>query len=257
MIEYLRKSFDKFTQDALAKLFYDIIKWLIPSTILFAFSKLFPDDTSIGKFLSKTINLSYYSIILLLITSIILTVISVGIVFYRKYSALKDSSAIDELTGLKNHNAFKDYLTKLISDSSLSDKTFSIIMIDVDDFKRFNTNYSPNIADSVLGKVGELLKNDKRITDEVFRQFRRGDEFIVITNETSLNDAFKAAERKRILINKTTFSVDEGLYKLSVSCGVTEYKNGKDDFNSITDRVNRALVEAKSQAEKNNTKTII
>jgi diguanylate cyclase (GGDEF)-like protein len=255
--KYFKKSFEKFTQDALSKLFYDILKWLLPATAIFAFSKFFPDSTSVGQLLSRKLSLSIYVIILCIFLLSASIIISISIVFYKKYNALKNNSLIDELTGLKNHKAFEEYLTNLIVNLNQSDKTFSIIMIDVDNFKRFNTEYSPNIADGVLSKVGELLRNDKRITDEVFRQFRRGDEFIVIASDTNLSDAIKAAERKRNLIGNTTFAIEDTSCKLSVSCGVTEYKRGKDDFVAITDRVNKALVEAKSQEGKNNTKSIV
>lgn len=257
MKSYLKKSFEKFKQDALSKLFYDLLKWLIPTTILFALSKVLPDSTSLGQILSTKIRISVYAALLIVLSLLILAILIITVIFSKKYNSLKKSSVIDELTGLKNHKAFREYLVENIENLMNSNKTFSIILIDVDDFKRFNTDYSPNIADSILGKVGELLGNDKRATDEVFRQNLRGDEFVVVTNETNLNDAYKAAERKRVLIHETTFIVGQDSYKLSVCCGVTEYKKGKDDFSTITDRANKALVEAKAQYKKNNTKTII
>jgi diguanylate cyclase (GGDEF)-like protein len=254
MASYFRKSFDKFRQDALSKLFYDILKWLIPATIIFAASKIIPKKTSIGHLISSPITFTFYAVFLIGLVIIAVTVVTVTILFNRKYKALQKDNFTDELTGLKNHKAFKENLTERLE---ASNSTFSIIIIDVDDFKKFNTDFSPNVADGILAKLGELLNNDKRITDETFRQFLRGDEFVVITNETNLNDAYKAAERKRILIEKTSFVIGDTAHKLTVSCGVTEYKKGKDDFKSITERVNQALVEAKKQTGKNVTKTII
>jgi diguanylate cyclase (GGDEF)-like protein len=252
-MNYLKKSLDKFRQDALSKLFYDLLKRLLIVILAFASTKFFPDTTSIGEFLTKKISLSVYAIFLIGLVIIGLTVLVVLILFNRKYQAVRNDNFTDELTGLKNHKAFHEYINNKVT----SDRIFSIIIIDVDDFKRFNTDYNPNTADKILGKLGELLGNDKRVTDETFRQFLRGDEFVVIANETSLNDAIKAAERKRGLIAKTTFIVDDKPFKLTVSCGVTEFKKGKDDFTSLTNRVNQALVEAKGINGKNNTKSII
>ena len=252
-MSYLKKSFDKFRQDALSKIFYDILKWLTIAILAFAATKLFPKDTSFGELLTTPLSLSLYTVLLIALGTIIITVLVVYIIFSRKYEAIRTDNFTDELTGLKNHKAFKEHLTKRL----FNDRTFSIIIIDVDDFKRFNTEYNPNIADQVLGKLGELLSNDKRITDETFRQFLRGDEFVIIASDTSLNDAVKAAERKRTLIENTTFVVEQKPMKLTVSCGVTEFKKGKDDFVSITDRVNQALVDAKGVSGKNNTKSII
>ncbi len=252
-MSYLRKSLNKFRQDALSKVFYDLLKWLLLAILVFAATKLFPDTTSFGQFLTKKVNLSTYTILLVGLGIIGLTVFVVSLLFNRKYHVIRNDNFTDELTGLKNHKAFHEYIHNKIT----SDRTFSIIMIDVDDFKRFNTDYNPNTADKILGKLGELLGNDKRATDETFRQFLRGDEFVVIANDTSLNDAIKAAERKRMLIANTTFVVDEKPFKLTVSCGVTEFKKGKDKSDTLTNRVNQALVEAKGVAGKNNTKSII
>ncbi|HWJ28913.1 MAG TPA: GGDEF domain-containing protein [Flavisolibacter sp.] len=252
-MSYLKKSLDKFRQDALSKLFYDLLKWLLLTILAFAATKLLPGTTSIGEFLTKKATLSIYSIFLIGLGIIGLTVLIVSILFNKKYQVVRNDNFTDELTGLKNHKAFHKYINNKVT----GDRTFSIIMIDVDDFKRFNTDYSPNTADKILGKLGELLGNDKRATDETFRQFLRGDEFVVIANDTNLNDAIKAAERKRGLIANTTFVIDEKPFKLTVSCGVTEFKKGKDDFSTLTNRVNQALVEAKGITGKNNTRSII
>jgi diguanylate cyclase (GGDEF)-like protein len=253
MLSYFKKSLTKFRQDALSKIFYDILRWLIITILIFSATKLFPKDTSLGAVLTTNLTLSIYTVLLIVLGIIILTVFLISIIFNRKYEAVRTDNFTDELTGLKNHKAFKEYLTKKL----LNDRTFSMVILDVDDFKRFNTEYTPNIADKVLSKLGELLSNDKRITDETFRQFLRGDEFVIIASDTSLNDAVRAAERKRNLIENTTFVVEGKPMKLTVSCGVTEFKKAKDDFVSITDRVNEALLDAKRVSGKNNTKSII
>jgi len=257
MGNYWKKSFEKFRQDALSKLFYDILKWFIPATILLAASKIFPKDTSLGQLISKPVTFTIYSLFLIGLLIVAITVVVVSILLNKKYKALQRDNFTDELTGLRNYKAFKEYLNAKIIDLKSAEKTFSIIVLDVDDFKNFNTQFNPNTADNILSKLGELLNNDKRITDETFRQFLRGDEFVIIANETNLNDAYKAAERKRNLIEKTTFTIGYTSHKLTVSCGVTEFKKGKDDFITITDKVNQALVEAKRQVGKNNTKSII
>jgi diguanylate cyclase (GGDEF)-like protein len=256
MPNYISRSFEKFRQDALSKLFYDILKWLIPATVLFAVSKVVPEDTSIGQLISKTFSITVYFFLLIVLLIIVLTVIIVSFLFNKHYKVLQKDNYTDELTGLKNHKEIKEYLAVKINDSKRLSKTFSLIIVDVDDFKNLNTKFTPNIADKLLTKLGELLGNDKRITDETFRQFLRGDEFIVLATDTNLNEAYKAAERKRNLIEKTSFTIEGISHNLTVCCGVTEFKK-EDDIRSITDRLNQALVEAKKQVGKNNTKTII
>lgn len=75
-----------------------------------------------------------------------------SILFNKKYKALRRDNFTDELTGLRNYKAFKEYLNGKINDFKNSEKTFSIMIIDVDDFKNFNTEFNPNTADTILSK---------------------------------------------------------------------------------------------------------
>lgn len=254
MITYLKRSFEKLKQDALSKVFYDITKWVFITALSFALSNYLPDIFAVGRYLTIPVVLSVYSALLSLMLTILITVVVVGYIFNRKYQTAKANALTDDLTGLKNHKALRTSIDEKVKNV---DRTFSIIILDVDDFKKFNSQFGSNIADNLLAKLGELLNNDRRITDETFRQFLRGDEFVIVASDTNLDNAYKAAERKRTLIEQTTFSVGNELHKLTVSCGVTEYKKGKDEFTSLTDRANQALSQAKNIAGKNNTKSII
>lgn len=64
-------------------------------------------------------------------------------------------------------------------------------------------------------------KYTSRATDETYRFYMRGDEFLIIAQQTSLTNAKLAADRKRKLIESTTLNVNDKNYKLTVSCGVT------------------------------------
>ncbi len=256
MNKYIRDSIDRFKKDALSKAIYDIFKWLLPFTVVFAATHLMPKNFSFVKIISTKFEITFYWIVLYSLFLTMLSILAVRVIFKKKFNALQTDNFTDELTGLKNHKALKENLNLKLNEFIHSAKTLSLIIIDVDDFKAFNTNVGFNTADEILKKVGELLSNDKRATDETFRQFLRGDEFLVIATETSLHGAFIAAERKRELIQNAIFTVGDNQYKLTVSCGVTELKKD-DDYKTITDRVNAALNEAKKQAGKNCTKSII
>lgn len=257
MTSYILQSVKKFKQDGLSKVFYDVIKYLLICLFVFSATKLVPANTSFGQIISSQFSISLYSLILIILLAIIVTIIFLKIIFDTKYKALQKDNFTDELTGLKNHKALKDYLNNKLLASDQNTKTISLILIDIDNFKSFNESEGYNTADKILGKVGELLSNDKRITDEVFRQFLRGDEFLIVTNDTNLTEAFHAAERKRKLIENTTFIVEGKSFRLTVSCGVTELNKGKESYQSITNRVNSALSIAKQQPNKNCSKTII
>lgn len=250
---YFTKSIKKFKDDVLSKGIYDILKWLFIFLILLIPSRWIPYVN--GLLITKH-SISIYWILIASILLITVTTLIVSYLFNNKIREVLNNNHTDELTGLKNHKALNEYLNQKIHEYKTKGDALSIIIIDIDDFKSFNTTVGFNVADQILKKVGELLGNDRRATDETFRYFNRGDEFLVIAAETSLSQAYQAAERKRKLIEKNLFSIEGVNHQLTVCCGVAELKKG-DDFTAITNRVIEALNEAKKISGKNNTKSIV
>lgn len=249
-MKHIRKSFEKFKSELLSKGFYDIFKAILIflggllSTYLFS---LLP---GIKNFLITELSIPYYFLIILILIFFCLLYL-----IFRYKSKLDDIitiNKIDDLTGLKNHKALEEKLNQLIKDFK---ENTSFIIIDIDNFKSFNSEFSYQVADMLLKSIGELLGNDKRVTDETFRYFHRGDEFIIVANETNLSQAIQAAERKRKLIHKNIFEVNNVNHQLTVSCGVTTLKKD-DNIDSLKERLSKALSEAKKIPGKNNTKSI-
>lgn len=165
----------------------------------------------------------------------------------------------DELTGLPNKKALDTELKEILTTAKKEGKNLSIILMDIDDFKKFNTNQGQNVADEVLKKFGALLKSDSRITDRIYRQHLKGDEFVIIAGETTLDNAVIAANRKRELIAKTGIQIDnvKDPFVLTVCCGVVELDHKKDDENTILVRAHSAMLMAKAIKGKNQTKSLI
>jgi len=252
MTNYIKESIKKFKNDALSKGIYDILKGLIISLVLLIPTKWIP---YVKIFFLTENYFTNYTIVISAVTLITVTTFIVSRYFRKKIRLVLNDNHTDELTGLKNHKALSEYLNLKIQDARNQSESLTLIIIDIDDFKNFNTHYGFNVADQILKKLGELLGNDKRATDETFRYFNRGDEFLVVAYETSLSQAMQAAERKRKLIQKNLYSVEGKNHQLTVCCGVTEFKKN-DDYTSFTDRVIAALNEAKKISGKNNTKSI-
>lgn len=255
MWSYLRESVSRLKKDLLAKFFYDILKWIFVSLILLIAARYF-GAFQVSNFLTSSYSLTLFEISLVVICSIVATVILLRALFQRRYRALEKDNNTDELTGLKNHKALKKELAIKIDAASKSEDSLAIVILDVDDFKAFNTRFGYTIADKVLAKIGLVLSNDRRITDEIFRQFQRGDEFIIVATGTTASEAFQAAERKRHHIANTNFTVNEMAFQLTVSCGVTEYIDG-DTYESFTERASSALMKAKATPLKNCTITFV
>jgi|JI7StandDraft_1071085.scaffolds.fasta_scaffold05276_4 diguanylate cyclase (GGDEF)-like protein len=257
MLKNISKSLKKFKEDVVSKMIYDILKWLIRLIVIFAFSKFIPKGTTFQSAISTQISLTVYQIVLFVFAIITVTTISIYAVFNLKYNKLKSDYHTDKLTGLKNHIALEQYLQKQIQIAKKDGSLLSLVLIDIDNFKQVNEKIGYNLADDLLRKVGEVLGNDKRATDETFRYFQRGDEFLIVLNETSLDGAMKAANRKKQLLSKVKFETNGSMQQLTVCCGVTEFNRTNDDYASLTERVNKALLDAKKVLGKNCVNSII
>lgn len=252
-MKYIKESFSKFKKDVLSNVFYDIMKYFFGTVILVAILKYTP---IVNEKLELEVSLTIWTIIIL---SLILTGVSFTIsfvLFNNKFKSIQAKSRIDELTGLKNHKALEIDLENLEKSRDSKEEPVSIILFDIDDFKKFNDDNSYEIADKILTKLGGLLAKDSRITDETYRYFMRGDEFLIIARQTSLSNAQIAAERKRKLIADSSFEIDGSNFKVTVSCGVTEFNNGELKTN-VLDRASKALQNAKKKTNKNCTEIIV
>ena len=126
----------------------------------------------------------------------------------------------DALTLLANRRAFDDELARRIAEFRRHRRTFSLIMADVDRFKKFNDAHGHQTGDEVLRGVARLLRRKMREMDIVARY--GGEEFAVILPGTSLNDASKAALRACEAIEKCQFRHDDKEFRVTVSFGVAE-----------------------------------
>lgn len=255
-MSYIKKSIQKFKSDALSKAVYDAIKYLLILLIGILIALVIPEKFSLKAFLKTEYTVYLYGVLIYSITLIITAFLLMRVVYLKKYKALEKDNFTDEITGLKNHKALKAHLKKTTDELLNTSKieTLSIIILDIDDFKEFNTRLGQINADKVLKSLGQLLDNDKRSTDQTFRLYK-GDEYIVIAKNTCLADAITAADRKRNMIAENTFIIDDKSINLSVSCGVTEFKREEDDIDSFLNRASKALMSAKEMKGKNNTKS--
>ncbi len=155
---------------------------------------------------------------------------------------IKELSLRDQLTGLYLRRHMKDVLDDLLYNFNRYKKVFSIIMMDLDDFKDINDTYGHLAGDEVLKTVASILKRYTRHSDISFRY--GGDEFIVLLPETQLEDALVVAEKIRKKISSVRFKKNEVEFTCSVSLGVTQVKEG-DSVESILERVDEALYKTK------------
>ena len=164
----------------------------------------------------------------------------------KSIESIKEMSLKDHLTGLYLRRYMNDVLENLIYSYSRYKKVFSIIMMDLDNFKSINDTYGHLAGDEVLRVIGSVLKTSTRKSDIPIRY--GGDEFIVILPETKLDDAVVVAKKIKDKINSIKFKKNEIEFKCSLSLGVTQVKDG-DTMESILDRVDQALYKTKKNAK--------
>ncbi|NOR57945.1 MAG: transporter substrate-binding domain-containing protein [Sulfurimonas sp.] len=152
---------------------------------------------------------------------------------------VEELSVTDKLTGLFNRLKLDEILLLEIEKYKRYKTKFSIIILDIDDFKSVNDIYGHDVGDHVLQKVSQVLRETIRITDVVGRW--GGEEFVVICENTNLDNAYIAAEHIRESIQNTTH---DKVGKKSVSIGVAEFKLD-DTLSSIFKKADEALYEAK------------
>ena len=148
----------------------------------------------------------------------------------------------DALTLLANRRAFDEELARRIAEFRRHGRSYSLIMADVDRFKRFNDTYGHPAGDKVLQDVAQMLRRKMREMDLVARY--GGEEFAIILPGTNLNDASKAALRACEAIEKCPFRHDEKEFGVTVSFGVAEVLSNEDGAMHVT-RADKALYAAK------------
>ena len=154
-------------------------------------------------------------------------------------AALERLSVTDHLTQIFNRLKFENVLEIEIQRARRHSRTFSLIMFDVDHFKKINDSFGHEAGDNVLRKLARIVSVHIRTID-VFARWG-GEEFVILVLETHVEDSKSFAEKLRRDIESTSF------YSGSLTCsfGVTEYCK-TDDASTIIKRADEALYEAKS-----------
>lgn len=159
---------------------------------------------------------------------------------FLNHEQLERQAVTDKLTGLFNRTRLDDILQNELDRSQRFGHAFGMVVLDIDHFKNINDSYGHQVGDTVLVDIARLIKEHLRSTDKAVRW--GGEEFILIYLETNVDELQSLAEELRIKIEGHRFKT---VGHVTVSCGVTLYKNG-DTIASIIKRADKALYLAKS-----------
>ncbi|HEY6630023.1 MAG TPA: GGDEF domain-containing protein [Rhizobiaceae bacterium] len=151
----------------------------------------------------------------------------------------------DPLTRTLNRRFLPSILGREVALARTNGTPFSVMMIDVDHFKQINDRWGHSVGDLVLRQVAELILENVRLSDFVFRY--GGEEFLVALVETDAIEAQEAAERIRETIMVQKFRLpDGGEMQATASIGVASFQ-GHPDYAVLVDAADHALYRAKAE----------
>jgi diguanylate cyclase (GGDEF)-like protein len=162
----------------------------------------------------------------------------------QQISELSGLVVTDVLTGLYNFRHFKNVLQAEMDRSKRSGIPTSLVMVDLDHFKKINQTMGHEVGNWALKQVANILRNEVRTTDIVCRYGRK--EFAMIFPETHLNLAVKVADRIRETIAFTPVEYEGGELHITTSMGASVYmKTSILVMDAFIDSVEKFLYEAK------------
>lgn len=153
---------------------------------------------------------------------------------------LEQQATTDPLTGALNRLKFNDLLGQEIRRAERYGTPLSLIMYDIDHFKRVNDTYGHQAGDSVLVQLTRLVESHIRESDSLARW--GGEEFMIIVPQLTRSDAARLAEKLRELVEATAFT---GAGRQSCSFGVARFATG-DTADTLAGRADQALYQAKT-----------
>jgi len=157
----------------------------------------------------------------------------------RLYERTVVLSNSDSLTGLWHHGYFQYLLGEEVKSASSKKLFFTLLMIDIDDFKNFNDAYGHQAGDAILKSISNIFREAARKIDIIARY--GGEEFTIILPNTKKKEALVVAERLRKSVEE-----NEHMKNITVSIGVASFPEDGEEKEILISKADRALYKAKS-----------
>jgi diguanylate cyclase len=158
--------------------------------------------------------------------------------------AHESEARTDSLTGLSNRRAFDDEFKRRVNEWERKGTPVSLVLLDIDFFKKFNDTHGHQVGDEVLRQVATTLRREARDMDLPCRY--GGEEFAVILPATETAGACIVAERVRMAVEETVINSDGKTLKVTCSIGLSQVQLG-DDPAKIIRRADDALYKSKKE----------
>jgi len=156
------------------------------------------------------------------------------------------SSHIDELTKLYSESYLNEKISQEIIKSNKTNKDFSIVRFDIDNFNEINKKYGFDFGNKILLQLANLFRSSIRGTDIPFRI--KAEQFIILLPGIRLEDSLIFAERIRKKINETKFGDDKNQLNITTSIGVVTYTKKKGiDIEQLIQLLDACVYQAKQE----------
>ena len=175
---------------------------------------------------------------------------AVGIAFDHSLNIkqLQNAAFIDSLTGCYNRRALNSYLDHDIADAQRYGRELSVIMFDIDFFKKINDAFGHQAGDMVLTEISGIISSAVRKSDYLGRY--GGEEFMLVLSNTGLSNAAELAELLRKKVESHTMKVNGKKIWVTASFGVATIKGGYSRTQLVQD-ADRMLYRAKARGRNN------
>ncbi len=169
---------------------------------------------------------------------------SIAIRHAQAHTLVKQQAITDSLTGLFNRRCFENILSRELQRAERHGREFSLALVDVDDFKKYNDRYGHQDGDEALAVLGEAIRKSIRSTDLAARY--GGDEIVIILPETKFEKAYNLfAKRIKREIEGEFGRMSKKNYKLTVTFGISSYPADGRNARELILAADRALLAAK------------
>lgn len=165
----------------------------------------------------------------------------------QELESIRDESRTDQLTGIANRRQFDEKLQQFCDASSKNNEPFSLVLGDIDFFKKFNDQYGHQAGDQVLILVGELFQQNVKGKDVAARY--GGEEFALLLPNTPLPAAISFADSLRILISENKINLEGSEKTVTMSFGAAQFEC-EETPKSLIERADNNLYQSK-QAGRN------
>lgn len=201
---------------------------------------LFKDMTPIYILSDKTITYIYYLNIVITFAIFSFTAYFYNLAAKKAESKLQElnntlqlMATTDHLTGIANRRSMISSIEKVAEKYKKDGQRFSLIIADIDDFKKINDQYGHNCGDNILQSIAEILKKSLRKNDTIARW--GGEEFLILLPQTNYEEAAVVAKKLKRSLKESYFDCLDDGESLTMTFGISEYKDSLDKCISEAD----------------------